>query len=396
MRAARPLRSLTPRRGFTLVELMVATALVIVILTILAVAFGAATDSLRGLKSTGDMAERLRTATVKLRTDLTARHFDGGDSPDWLSVSDLRYDRLTPGGREAAPPKGGYFRIEQGSGSIYEGPGADGKWSTRATNHALEFTVYRRGTSADDLFVVDATGWPTAVGESDVPLAAGQSAFHWARVRWQLANPTVGPDGVTTWTLYRNTRVLHPQSGTAVAATAADVVSFTPAATPTAHSLTDVADPTTRLGAPIAPFAPGSARFGDDIVLTNVTSFQVKAAWNAGSGVRPPRDQAGNALFTDRRVPNPGVGNPIVDGSVGGTLTNTDYPFDDLPQVAENTTLTGQRVFDTWSAGQAGWNTPGGANSLPLRIRVTAVQITIRIHDPKTQQSRQVTFIVDL
>lgn len=385
------------RRGFTLVELLVATALVVLILTVLAVAFGAATDSLRMLKATGDMAERLRTAEGKLRTDLTARHFDGGDSPAPLRLSDLRYDLLTPGGREAATPTGGYFRIEQGSGSIFEGRDAEGNLSTRATTHALEFTTYRRGTSPDDLFVVDVPTWAAGAGESDVPLAAGQHAFHWARVRWQLGNQQVGPDGVTTWTLYRNTRVLHPLSGTAVPATAADVVSFTPAATPTAHTLTQIANPTTRLSAPIAPFVPGAARFGDDIVLTNVTSFEVKPAFVSANASERSRSSVYHPL-----VPPPGnltgLGLPITESrtAVGPTsVLNTDYPFDDLPAVAENTTLTGQRVFDTWS-GLNGWNTPAGANSLPLRLRVTAVQIKLRVHDPKTQMSRQVSFIIDL
>lgn len=385
------------RRGFTLVELLVATALVVVILTVLAVAFGAATDSLRMLKATGDMAERLRTAEGKLRTDLTSRHFDGGDSPAPLRLSDLRYDLLTPGGREAATPTGGYFRIEQGSGSVFEGRDAEGNLSTRATTHAMEFTAYRRGTSPDDLFVVNVPTWAAGAGESDVPLAAGQHAFHWARVRWQLGNQTVGPDGVTTWTLYRNTRVLHPLSGTPVPATAADVVSFTPAATPTAHTLTQIANPTTRLGAPIAPFAAGAPLHGDDIVLTNVTSFEVKPAFLAANASERSRSSVYHPL-----VPPPGnltgLGLPITESrtAVGPTLVlNTDYPFDDLPAVAENTTLTGQRVFDTWS-GLNGWNTPAGANSLPLRIRVTAVQIKLRVHDPKTQMSRQVSFIIDL
>jgi hypothetical protein len=125
-----------------------------------------------------------------------------------------------------------------------------------------------------------------------------------------------------------------------------------------------------------------------------VTSFQVKAAWLAGPGVRRPRSSlpvASNAF-----------GAAIPDGIPGVAPTpatpataNTEYPYDDLPQVTENTTLTGQRVFDTWSQ-LNGWNTPGGVNSLPLRVRVNSLLIQIRVHDPKTSQSRQVSVVVDM
>ena len=40
------------------------------------------------------------------------------------------------------------------------------------------------------------------------------------------------------------------------------------------------------------------------------------------------------------------------------------------------------------------WNVPGSNDSIPLRIRVTALQIKIRVFDPKNMLSRQVTFIV--
>jgi prepilin-type N-terminal cleavage/methylation domain-containing protein len=380
------------RRGFTLVELMVACALVVLILTILAVAFGAATASLRQLKATGDMAERLRVASVKLRADLNARHFGDVDSPDYQRVSDLRYDRLAPGGMQATPPRGGYFRIEQGSGSTFEGADTEGVMSTRATTHALEFTAYRRGSSADDLYVVDVPGWGAGAGESDVPLAAGQYAFHWARVRWQLGNPITGPDGVQTWTLYRDVRVLHPQEGFGVpgGAAALEVVSVPTLPTPgvNADSVDYIGNPNTRQNSPMAPYPNTSGRYGDDIVLTNVTSFEVKAAWDGPA--------AGNPRVPRATLPATAVGAAINDGFAGATLTNSEYPFDDLPAVTENTGLTGQRVFDTWSSALNGWNTPAGANSLPLRIRVTAVQIKIRVHDPKTGQSRQVSFIVDL
>ncbi len=65
------------RSGFTLVELMVAMALIMFIMAILSEAFGAAMKSFRDLKASADMAERLRAAGTMLRRELSADHFDG-------------------------------------------------------------------------------------------------------------------------------------------------------------------------------------------------------------------------------------------------------------------------------------------------------------------------------
>ena len=364
-------RPANPRRrrpGFTLVELMVACALVVLILTILAVAFGTATDSFRHLKAVGDMAGRLRTTQDVLRADLEADHFEPGDSPVRLRLSDLRYDRLTAGGSEAAPPRGGYFRIEQAGGSIYEGPGADGVWSTRATTHALEFTARRRGKTPDDLFTVRSpTLAPAPPGvnysATDTAVGANQFTTHWARVRWFLGNPQ-NSNGVQTYTLYRRTWAVAPARGVPLAdPDERELVATGGGAT---RTLADLRDPATR---PAAPQYTGT-HYGDDIVLTNVLSFEVKPTWDSGGAARAPRTT----------VTNPGIGAAIPDGvPASGGVANSDYPYDDLPGAAV-------RVFDTGN----------DVNTLPLRIRVTGVQIKIRVFDPKTQMTRQVTVVVDL
>ena len=65
------------RPGFTLVEMLVATALVMFIMLILSEAFSAGLVAFRTLKGIGDMEERLRSAITPLRADLAADHFDG-------------------------------------------------------------------------------------------------------------------------------------------------------------------------------------------------------------------------------------------------------------------------------------------------------------------------------
>src|SRR5437899_3260350 len=66
------------RPGFTLVEMLVATALVMFIMLILSEAFVAGLEAFRTLKGIGDMEERLRAATLVIRTDLQADHFEPG------------------------------------------------------------------------------------------------------------------------------------------------------------------------------------------------------------------------------------------------------------------------------------------------------------------------------
>src|SRR5579885_879262 len=64
------------RRGFTLVELLVAMALIIFIMVILTEAFTAGTGVFRTLKAQGDLTERLRQAANMMGDDLRQPHFD--------------------------------------------------------------------------------------------------------------------------------------------------------------------------------------------------------------------------------------------------------------------------------------------------------------------------------
>src|SRR5437879_8964136 len=104
------------RQGFTLVELLVAMALIVLIMSIISQAFVEGLGTFRQLKGIGDLQERLRTAVVPLREDLIAKHFDA-DKP--LKLSGL--------GDTTNPIKGGFFRIEGGvSPLVQEGSDSDG------------------------------------------------------------------------------------------------------------------------------------------------------------------------------------------------------------------------------------------------------------------------------
>lgn len=370
----------TARHGFTLVELMVATALVVLILTILAVAFGAASESLSSLKAMGDMATKLRTTQDRFKADVESQHFNPGDSPGPLRLADVRYDWLgTPNAASVVVPGEGYFRIEHSSGSVYEGQDAETLLSTRANAHAIEFTSKLQGRTPDDLFVVP-FGTPNLAGLSatDTPLNnTNLFASKWARVRWQLG-PQQDAGGVPVWTLYRCVRVIAP--GNVPLTAVNDPYQFAHLNN-TTETLRDLNNPANRTGgqpgAQLAPYTLGTPFYGDDIVLTNVTSFEIKPMWESGGGgIRTPRPLLPVASTAYGSViPDSGIAPPPPN------ITNSDSPFDDLPA----STLVGNpRVFDTWN----------DVNTLPLRIRVTALQVKVRVFDPKTLRSRQVSFIV--
>src|SRR5262245_41908564 len=137
------------RGGFTLVELLVAMALIVFMMLILSEAFSIGLESFRRLKAIGDMNARMRTAAIVLQRDLQADHFEGR-----RRVSDPNFWLL-------GPPSQGFFRIYHGSrpantaNAPYfdEGTDADGIGSRRAVDHILHFTVKRRGNDRKDFFL---------------------------------------------------------------------------------------------------------------------------------------------------------------------------------------------------------------------------------------------------
>jgi type II secretory pathway pseudopilin PulG len=96
------------RSAFTLVEMLVAAALIIFMMYVIASAFEKGLESFRILKAQGDMNEKLRAAASALRLDLSTPHFGGAMSPDNQGpfLSDQRLNN-----QYWQPPQKGYFRI---------------------------------------------------------------------------------------------------------------------------------------------------------------------------------------------------------------------------------------------------------------------------------------------
>jgi len=214
------------RKGFTLVEMMVAMALTLFIMVILSQAFVAALETFRQLKSIGDMEERLRSVSTLLRRELAADHFEG------------RKRLSDPGFFYNGPPREGFFRIYQGSATVLPGtPGAVDIWegydsdfigSTRATDHLLHFTVKLRGNNPQDFFSAnigaDAAS-PLILYQSPTDSryqASGSGSYtsQWAEVAYFLranGDMTGGTPGTMNpplpmFSLYRRARLLVPNN----------------------------------------------------------------------------------------------------------------------------------------------------------------------------------------
>lgn len=412
-----------PRPGFTVVELLVAAAICVVIMTILATCFQISIDTMRHMRSTGEMADQLRAAADVMREDLRAKHFPESVDPNDPAnkreyVRDHRLDRLfvdhdtsKPAGaagkytvRGWAPPTaGGFFRVYAPEGT-QDGVGSDSLASTRATNHYLHFTslieekVNQRGYSA----TVTVGSTPTTFHST----AAEIAYFLDPQPRGETA-----PGGEKYYQLIRRQRLAARTPGEAAAlpATDAGVVSLRKVGSvDTVNSLADLVNPANRLGgstrnapetstaADDSRFAPlsSAARLGDDVLLSNVLSFEVKLNWTTTTvmGANPPLSNA---------VAAPRAFNALVDPRT------SDAPFDYLPKVRGpgNNAFdpATDAVFDTWTA-LANWDAldqktgefiPSAAVP-PTPIRVTAIQIRLRVWDPKVQQARQMTIVQEL
>lgn len=294
----------------------------------------------------------------------------------------------------------------------------------------------------------NSVGFPASHANGLIPPGGTVYASEWAEVAYFLdtSRPTgLTATGLPTYTLVRRVRVLpdrptgldwasnNPMPGSVTGGTAGRLpdyqgMSYVPLTATTVadrgllNDPTTVTNPRNRLGGlegrrvwpSTGPLPAGGyeaanqfsalsptqdaagAFFGDDILLANVLSFEIKAEWN----------------------PTPGGGSPAV-GSV--SPQTADYPFDDLPPVTRNPNLTAvpkiippnvtppavpnvanrpRQMFDTWystnSVGGNDWFTNGVAESAPHIIRLRAIRIKVRVYDTKNHLTRQITIIQDL
>lgn len=366
------------RQGFTLIELMVAMALTLFVMVILTQAFSLALDTFAGIKGIGDMQQNLRVATVLLRDDLKQDHFEGK-----RRLSDMTLSGQA--GIVAEKPQAGFFAVGQGSppnaanpAYTFEGAETGLLSSFRASDHSLHMTVKRRGNRAENFFT---TSLQVPVGQEAVlgtffnqstaynmtsaeyavstwaPVYVPNStvaAYHseWAEVMYFLVrtgsteepNNASSTIGTPTWSLMRAQFVMVP-NGTSVS---------------TLYPANSTLEFSTFAGMSCNP---------------NPTNLQFFSPQDAANGQRVlPVNGAFNAA---RIGPSSTLVMPHVISFQVQIMPTTSNAFQDVPG----------GVYDT-----ARINTPGYGNNFGLK----AIQVTLRVWDTKTRQTRQVTIVQDM
>jgi hypothetical protein len=404
-----------PRRGrrsaFTLPELLVAAALSMAIMALIAVAFQKAIDIFRNMRAVGSMEDKLRSAENVIKRDLSSEHFGGIFKPGYAGAF-LRDQRLDLSGW--MPPDEGYFSFRQGTVSFLEGGANDSDGvpsyvspnpstnpvigtppSPPAATHWLAFTVKLSGRRAEDYF--RATN-PGNLGPPYSPAdfaTGGQFVSRWAEVAYFLWPTGQSANGTPLYSLRRRQRVaLAPEMLAVASVTTAppiqNVGQFPDVSvknvnvrtgTATPNTSADLTVPANRMSLiPLQIAAPQDPLVaGDDILLTNVISFEVKPNWsngNAASNVAAPVFPAAKALGD---WPFPWMTTPIVFDTGTRLNANANINWDD-PTSYKTATVSGA--------------TTGGTAF--TRIRVNAIQIRIRIWDSSTQTARQITIVQDV
>lgn len=150
-------RTTRSRPGFTLVEMLVAMALTMFVMVILSDAFVTSLDTFGQLKAIGDMEDSLRTAAINIRDDLRQQHFGTARK---LSERDFWANR----------PSDGFFAIYQ-QPHTDEGADGEGIGSFRATNHELHFSVKLSGARRENYM------WARVNPANDSPFFPGGANY---------------------------------------------------------------------------------------------------------------------------------------------------------------------------------------------------------------------------
>jgi hypothetical protein len=441
-------------------ELLIATTISVMIIGATVTLFGVVGERINGARAMIEVADRLRIAQNLLRNDLIGH-----------TVSGLPWEQPSAGS--------GYYEILKGRSVRNNRDSQPGSANVLLgyTQDAIMFTTRSQNQSFTGRFVINGNPttiesplaevvwylWPTfnAQGQrttpptytlyrrqflilpSPIPLKIGTEKLA-LRDYYDSYDVSVHPDGKGN--LYANSLadLTYRENRFAHDTVAPFAVNFDPlqsAPTPNdynAYSLTPFQPPFLLNGSgnPI-----GSQRYGEDVVLTNVLSFDVKL-WDPGAAVLAdssqlplvPSDPGYTVEFNNwNSAKKPPMWNkqPVqygayVDlyyaetlGSVPPSSCFAGPCFGDgrKSQVSAGDPKTqGFAIFDTWSQGYE-YYTPGadastynragngfdddGANGVddpnerisspPYPVPLRGLQIKIRVYEPSTRQVRQIT-----
>jgi prepilin-type N-terminal cleavage/methylation domain-containing protein len=141
-------------RGFTLVEMLVAVALVLFILGLFSLLMQSAMQGVREAKGINAVDQRLRNAVTILKADLRQVYLANGGTRFSPAELFTRRDRV---------PTAGYFSIYENSRSLPQGVDQYGNPVSLDFDDVLAMTVARRGDSTSEMFYGRANpGYSTA------------------------------------------------------------------------------------------------------------------------------------------------------------------------------------------------------------------------------------------
>lgn len=377
MRTRRDFNRLSRRRGFTLVELLVAMGLTLFVMAILAEAFASAMGTFAGLRSLGEMQDNLRTALQTLRADLSASHLEGNRR---LSDMDIW----------ATPPREGFFAFN-GSAPTLEAvdPNLVSVRTQRAINHYLHFSVRQRGNLRQSFFVTgQAAGFSanqrltplynTDYDSSYMTDASMGVASEWGEVAYFLAPMNASPaenTGLPLFKLYRTALVTLPFADT--------IVTTGSGATTTAVTLPAAVQERVSYGSSggnVKLLTPNDFARGTGLTYRSYDWTNWLAAGAATGGPLGWPAATSNGPKSTR--PNTLLCSNVVSFQIRYMTVNTVNGSNSIIWNDLNGT-----AFDSAGASPSGT----GVGS-----QIVAMQFILRIYDPASGLSRQATLIQDM
>jgi len=393
------------RSGMTLVEMLVATAMTLVIMGIVAQLFGFLALTLSRSRDTIEMSARARSVANLVRRDLSG--LTCATVPPTPADGDNGYLEIIEG--SATDHSSGFNQLtgdcddvlmlttrsldqpfvgQFGSSGSIESPVAEVAWYCRPSPSAYQtasgstlYTLYRR-----QLLVMDYVGQSPFEASGDNSFA-GSLPNTTYDLSLRADGSVLRPNSLSDLTR-REWRFMHNLSGATSAA-----------AFPYNATVSNLAT-----SGPLA-----GTRQGEDIVLTNVLAFDIRTF--------DPRAPLATTSATAVDPGDPGYG--------GGSSANVNGAYVDLGSGASSTTLMGNatskskltRIYDTWSthyefngidednsgiADQGANGVDDNSNGVvddaaeqetspPYPVALRGLEVRIRVYDPSSRQVRQVT-----
>ena len=438
------------RNAFTLVELMVAMALIILMLSIMSQAFVIATGVMQGLKEVADMQEKIRPAITLLQRDLGANHFEGSKK-----LSDPEF-------WDNGPPKEGYFMLWQDNAyDALETTPADVVGFSRsaaAANHMLAFTVKLPGKSPNDFFecssftplfgnlffnkvsnppvvnipplITDDT--PKGMLDSNIRRFESDIKYihsDWAEVAYFLGPHNAGvviadgstdgkdnPPALPYFNLYRQQRLVLPSyniAGVTLPTAGANDEISCELATFSFNKPSDLTVPWKRMGnrtfngltanqylgkpqtnMPLFSEYTSATKVNSDIIATNVISFDVKLLTDDQYDYQSLSTILGAGSSYYNHVPVGNYGSPRVfdtwttdQGNAGNTIPKYDLGY--WNNITRKWQPSGNTLGNNSLIPVWNWNNNTGLN-------IKAVQISLRIWDQKSNTAKMFVVVQKL